>query len=153
MLHIKNFVFNSFREHCYLVWDDTLEGVIIDPGASSDYEKDTLFDEIESDKIKIRYVLLTHAHFDHIYGVKACAEKYGVEVLMDPAEKELIKVLSSMSNRFEMPNPDTSFATVDIKDGDLISFGESQFKVISTPGHSPGGVCFYDEADKVLFAG
>lgn len=153
MLHIKNFVFNSFREHCYLVWDDTLEGVIIDPGACSDYEKDTLYEEVASDKLKIKYVLLTHAHFDHIYAVKACADKYGAEVLMNPAEWDLIKELVPMSDRFGMPCPDTSFRTGDLRDGDIVRFGQTSFKVIATPGHSPGGVCFYDEADKVIFTG
>ena len=153
MLKIKNYCFNPFQENGYLIWDDTMEGVIIDPGCINEGELEKVKKTIAEQGISIKAIWLTHGHFDHIYGVRALVENYGVPVRLSPEDKAIMDKFSDHARSFGMPAPDTSFGTLDIKDKDILKFGETEFEVISTPGHTPGGVCFYDRKDKVLFSG
>lgn len=150
MLNIKTFSFNPFAERCSLVWDDRLETVIVDPGCYDSSEVRALKDFVEEKHLTVKAIWLTHGHFDHIFGV---ASFPGVPVYMHPADKALLAMDGSLAEAIGLDAPDTSFTTTDISDGETLSFGETEFKVIATPGHTPGGVCFYDEKDKVLFSG
>ena len=89
MLRIQDFTFNFFQEHSYVVWDDSGGCVIIDPGCESSEEKEELWDFIAGEGLKPAMVLLTHAHLDHIFGVKDTLERYGIKAMMDPSEAEI----------------------------------------------------------------
>lgn len=151
MLKVLTFQFNPFGENCSLAWDETGEGVIIDPGFYDVAEAQNLYMKIEEKGVKPKMILLTHGHFDHIFGVKECSEKFGIPVYMNDNDKSV--VTNGLSQKFDLKIPDTSFSTLPLEDGQAIKFGNTEFKVITTPGHTPGGVCFYGEADKVLFSG
>ena len=98
-------------------------------------------------------ILLTHAHFDHVFGLKECAQMYGIPVYMDPADKETLHSADWYCRNFGFRTPPTDVETEDIHDGDTVKFGKTTFEVLSTPGHTPGGVCYLDRTDKVLFSG
>ena len=151
MLKILTFTFNSFGENCSLAWDETGEGVIIDPGFYNDAEAQALFGKIAEKQVRPVMVLLTHGHFDHIFGVKECADKYDIPVYMNQEDNYVLQ--HNFSQVFGMKEPDASFSTLPLEDGQIIKFGNTEFQVITTPGHTPGGVCFYDKADKVVFTG
>ncbi len=160
MINIKSFSCNPFRENSFLVWveptDGTgspADGILIDPGFYDEDELCRLREYMESENVRLQAIWLTHAHFDHIYGVAPLASEYGVPVMMSPDDKEVLCDSAVMPGRFGLKSPDVSFGTVDIKDGDELKCGDAVFKVIATPGHTPGCVCFYDEEDKVLFSG
>lgn len=153
MLQIKNFYFNALHECCSVAWDGTGECVIIDPGFYTPAERDELKRFVEDNGLKPVKILLTHAHFDHIFGLKECAEMLGVPVYMDPADRGTLENAGYFCRMFGFDTPATDVKTEDIHDGDIIRFGNTEFEVLSTPGHTPGGVCFYDRADKVLFSG
>lgn len=153
MLNILTFRFNSFGENCYLAWDGTGDAVIIDPGFCDESEASALFGKIGEKGVRPAMILLTHAHFDHIYGVAECVRKFGIPVMMDAGEQVILDNDGKFALTFGMKSPDVDFRTEPLADGQEIRFGDSTFRVISTPGHSPGGVCFYDEKDKVLFSG
>ena len=85
-------------------------------------------------------ILLTHAHFDHVFGLKECAGMLGVPVYMDPADKETLGNAGHFCRMFGLKTPATDVKTEDIHDGDRIKFGETELEVLSTPGHTPGGV-------------
>ena len=76
MVHVKNFYFNDFRECCSVIWDETGECVIVDPGCGTEPEKASLYGFISGKGLKPVKILLTHAHFDHILGLADCAGKY-----------------------------------------------------------------------------
>ena len=153
MLSIKVFHFNPFGENTVILWDETSQGVIIDPGCLGPKEEERLFSFISDEKVTPVAVLLTHAHFDHIYGVPAIIKRYGIPVYMDPKEKTIIENNGFFSRGFSMPEAPKGFPTTDIKEGDTIKAGETVFEVISTPGHTPGGVCFLDRKHGILISG
>lgn len=151
MLKILTFQFNPFSENCSLAYDETGDAVIIDPGFYNEKEASALYSKIAEKGLKPKMILLTHGHFDHIFGVKECADKYGIPVYMNQEDNYVIQ--HNFSSRFGLKEPDSSFTTEPIEDEQIIHFGNTEFKVITTPGHTSGGVCFYDEKDKALFSG
>lgn len=170
-IQIKSFSFNAFQECCSIVWNDSGECVIIDPGFYDEDEKLRLFGFIAARGLKPVKILLTHAHFDHIYGVKACVDEYGVAVMMHPADKVILENNEYFCNMFRLNTPERGFATEDVRAGEHIRFGVADgtstgdgnahdtasegvdLEVIETPGHTPGGVCYLERRAKVLFSG
>lgn len=154
MIHTEYFTFNLFQERCSVVWDNEGNGALIDPGFSTAAERDELYGYIDSKKIEIRAILLTHGHFDHIYGVAEAAEHFGVQVYMHPADEVIIKEANPLlCNTYGLTIPSDFSKVVPVKDGDIIEIGSLKFEVIETPGHTPGGVCYLERNEKILFSG
>lgn len=152
-INIRQFSCNEFSEHCYLVWDADGNAVLVDPGFKGSEELDELYGFIGRQGLKPAAILLTHAHFDHIYGVKECVDKYGATIYMHPDDSVVKEHAAQMARTCFMPAPDTSWTTTGIKDGEILTFGRLEFKVIETPGHSPGSVSYFAEKDRLLFSG
>jgi glyoxylase-like metal-dependent hydrolase (beta-lactamase superfamily II) len=154
MLNIRHFFFNPFQERSYIIWDGSLKGAVIDPGFMEEEEGREFFSTVRTLGLDIQCILLTHAHIDHIYGVAACLREFpGIKVYMSPEERFVKDHADLMAQMMRMPNPDTSWDTVDLFDGQIVEFGETRLEVISTPGHSPGSVCFHCPASGDLFSG
>ncbi len=131
------------QENTYIYFDETSSiGVIIDPGA----EPDKIYTAVKNNALKITHILLTHGHWDHIGAVEKLVEKTGAKVAVHEAELELLKMFAAEIRS------DIKVDTV-LKNGDIIPVAGTKLKVLHTPGHTPGGVCFYDEAEKILFTG
>ena len=127
---IKTLPVGHLETNCYVVTDeDTLECAVIDPGA----ESNTILGYLEDNKLKCVAVMLTHAHFDHVSAVNAMLEATGAELYM--CEKDLELAKTGASGRFTPPE-NTHF----YKDGDEVKVAGLTFKVMETPGHTPGGV-------------
>ena len=161
MIHTHFFIFNAFQQRCSLVWDDKGECAIIDPGFYVSQERDQLFGYIEQNKLHPVCIMLTHAHFDHISGMAEAAAKYDIPVYMDRADMIIMEeanVELCRSFGFRIPkgcggeNVDVC-RYIYIKESDIIKVGDLRFEVISTPGHTPGGVCFLEREAKILFSG
>lgn len=147
MMQIKTVVTGQLAENCYLVWDENKKAIVIDPG---DNAKE-LIAQIEQENLFVEKILLTHGHYDHVGAVNELKNFTNAEVVAHEKEKELLKNPSlSLSiyagADFSMPEVD-SFVT----EGDVISVGSLNFRVIHTPGHTEGGMCLY--GDNVLFSG
>ena len=151
MLNIKTFYFNPFQECTILLWDETGAGVVVDPGCFDPREGEELEKYISLKKIKLVAIWLTHAHPDHIFGVSKLLKTREIPVMMHPGEDPDLAV--KMAEKFGLDVPETDFETVDIGEDDTLKFGNTAFKVIETPGHTPGGVCFYDAQDSILLTG
>ena len=154
MLNIRHFFFNPFQERSYVIWDGPKGAAVIDPGFMNGYEGRELFSLVRSLGLEISSILLTHAHIDHIYGVAACLKEFpGAKVYLSPEDKFIKDHADVMAGMMRMPVPDASWQTEDIFDGQILEVGGSRLEVISTPGHTPGGVCYYCHESGELFSG
>ena len=153
MTNIRPFTCNLFEEHAYLVSDEGGAAVLIDPGFLGGEETSALDALLTEEGLRLQAVLLTHTHFDHIYGVRHCVDRYGVPVYLHPGEEPVLRGEAPFAAGCGMPVPDTDWAWKPVRDGEVLRFGDLSFRVIETPGHSPGGVCYFCEADGQLFSG
>lgn len=150
----KTFTVNPFSMNCYIYWDEnTKEGVIIDPGAYEDFEKNEILNYIRSNGINIKLILLTHGHIDHIMGNKWAIDTFGVPVLMHKDDLPLIDRAMDQAAMFGVQFPKPPAPDKFIDESDVIEVSGNEFKIIHTPGHSPGSVCFVDEKEKIIFGG
>ena len=153
-INIKTFCFNPFRENTYLMWNQEGECVIVDPSPYTEDEKESLFLYISCNKLKPKEVWLTHGHFDHVFGVAEVSRKFDIPVRMHPDDKVILENNHIFAGGVLLKAPDCSFDTVDLVDGEeLEALPDSVFKVIWTPGHTPGSVCLVDFTDKVMLSG
>ena len=155
MLNIKTFIVNPLGENTYLLWDETKKAAIVDCGAFFEEEKAAIDKFIIGNALQVERLLLTHAHFDHIFGAQHIYENYGIgpEVSEDDvptyrAAKEQMVLFMHREIPLDIPPLRGTF-----HESDILSFGNTSLQVIATPGHTPGGVCFYDEADGILLSG
>ena len=153
MIELRQQYYNLFRVRCSIAWKERDKAVIVDPGFYDGNEKAHLFALLEAEGVTPCAILLTHGHLDHIYGVKELQDKFGIPVYMSPEDRCVLAGNGASAARFGLRAPDVSFTTEDIHDGDILTFGTMRLEVISTPGHTPGGMCFYDVYDEVLFTG
>lgn len=153
MLNIHTLPYNLFQEKTMIVNLKAERCVIIDPGFSDASEKADFFRQLSDRGLGPEAVLLTHAHIDHICGVKAVQDRFDIPIYMNADDKVMFGYVSEMGSRLGFPAPDCSFRTTDIYDGSIIEAAGIKFEVITTPGHTPGGVCYLDREDKALFCG
>ena len=149
---VKSFTFNPFQTNCFIC-HDAGEAAIIDPSCYQEQEIEEVKRYIESEGLTVKHLLLTHAHIDHIFGCKALAEAYGMGFKMHASDEPLLAQAPMHAQMFgtniEQPPPAAGFLTED----DTITLGNTTWQIIHTPGHSPGSICFVDEANKFVIAG
>ena len=154
MIQIKTFYFNDLRECCYVLYDNTGECVIVDPGMQSASEEQRLVKFIEENGLKPVKLLNTHGHFDHVMGNAFVTEKWGIPTYIhkeDIGQLERAQQYCQMFG-YSIPKPPVE-NLVELNDGDNVTFGESSLQVIHSPGHTRGGVCFYSAPDKFIVTG
>lgn len=139
-----------FAENCYILGcEDSREAVVIDPGD----EVPRICDTLKRWELSVRWVCLTHAHIDHVGGVRELKEAVGGEVLLHPREEPLLQNLPMQAALFGVPLHGTSKPDRLVLEGEVIRFGGYEMRVVETPGHSPGGVCFLLVDQRVAFVG
>lgn len=149
---IQTFTFNPFQTNCFIC-HDAGEAVLIDPSAMDAGEQAAVLAYLEKHKLTIRHLLLTHAHIDHIFGCAFFAKHFGDTFQMHRADLPLLTHSEQQAHLFgvslETPPAPKHF----LAEGDILSFGTATWQVLHTPGHSPGSICFWDEANRVVIAG
>ena len=153
MHNLKIFSFNLFREHTMVLSSKGGACVIVDPGFYGPEERREFFDYINAGGLKPEAILLTHCHIDHIWGAKETQDAFRIPLYMGPENKELFKSFDRMTSRMGVNAPDYDFDVTEVRDNDIIEAAGFRFKVITTPGHSPGGVCYLEENEKIMFTG
>ncbi len=150
----ETFAVNPFEMNCYVYYDEKSgDGVIIDPGAYSEYEKHLIENFIKNNKINIKLILNTHGHIDHILGNAWAKELFIAPLLMHADDLELIEKSVEQGSIYGVDFPKPPLPDNYITEKDVIEAGDTEFKIIHTPGHSPGSVCFVDEENKIIFGG
>lgn len=155
MLKLKEFTFNPFGEVTYIVWDDrSLEAAIIDPGMDTPEEEAVLDNFIADNHLNVKYLLLSHLHIDHVWGVPHVKDKYGVEITAHNDGGYLGAIINAQAQMFGLKkSPGNIKIERTITDGDKIVLGDEALEVLHVPGHSPGGLVFYAPNEKFLIAG
>lgn len=147
---IKDLVVGPIGANCIiLACETTRDAVVIDPGDDGDRILMALADE----KVTVKAILNTHGHFDHVGANKRLKEATGAELMIHEADAGMLQELSVTAMAFGLQAENSPPADRLLADGDTITFGEKTLKVLHTPGHTPGGVTFYCEEEKVAFAG
>jgi glyoxylase-like metal-dependent hydrolase (beta-lactamase superfamily II) len=153
MIKIERLEFNPFRENTYIVFDDTRECLIVDPGCQEPEEKERLLDFIDRNSLKPVKMVNTHCHIDHILGTAFMIEKFQLPFLIHTLEEPVLSASVAQGEFFglevEGPPEPTDF----LKEGDRITFGGSYFEVIHIPGHSPGGIVLLNKQEQCLLSG
>ncbi len=149
----KVFYFNPLRECCYVVWNESRQCVIIDPGALSQREQERFAEYIDQEGFEVKAILLTHGHFDHIFGLKDAVQRWPVPVYMHSKDRPVFEGAEAFSHLLGLPYEAYEGPLEDIMAcGDALPEG-LKFEVIETPGHTQGCVCLYLPQDGLLFCG
>lgn len=151
---IKCFEFNMFPVNTYVIWDNTKEAVIIDAGCFYEDEQNQLKDYIYQNGLKVKHLLNTHLHLDHIFGNSFAVKEFGVnpeackeDEFLLPKTTEYCKMFGVRLNEYPPAIGNH------LEEGDEITFGETTLKAIHVPGHSPGSLVYYSEKDACAFCG
>ena len=154
MLNVKKFTFNPFSENTYVVSDELNNAIIIDPGCYYKAEQNELDSYILKNNLKLKSILHTHSHLDHMFGTAYLADKYNLDLWIC---KEDLVTYQSYEKVCEVygipitfsPNPTPKF--FDLKQ--LIQIDGIKFEILFVPGHSPGHVAFYSQENNFLING
>jgi len=153
MITIKSFVFNPFQENTYVLFDETNECVIVDAGCHSPEEQRELTDFIQKNNLKPVLAINTHGHVDHILGNAFVKKTYKINIAASPEDLTLIQTASQHALTYGFTIEDAPLIDRNLNDGDEITFGNSKLKVLHTPGHSMGGICFLNAEEGFVLSG
>lgn len=156
MLTIKTLPVNMLQENCYIVSDETGECVIIDCGAQYQQEYKAIEQYISSNHLKPVHLLNTHLHFDHVMGNPFILRTYQLNTEASTRDQFLYDNVSGQFRMFMGMNYTEDFPCIiakNLDEGDTLCFGSHTFSIIATPGHTPGGICFYCAEENVIFSG
>lgn len=148
-MSIQKLVLGGIRTNCYIVINqESKEAFIIDPAAQAK----KIIEFVSGNNLKPVAILLTHGHFDHIMAANELKDKYSIPIMAGELEKEfLLDVDANLSAEYDTPyevKPDRF-----LQDEEEIILAGYNVKVLETPGHTEGSVCYYMESEKVLFSG
>ena len=129
-----------FQENVYIVADpEAKECIIIDPGA----EAERVLNEVQKDGLAVKLIVNTHGHVDHVGAVAAIRQATGASYACNSSDKDVLEELTSQSKHMLPEYLDPPTPDIDLRGGEFIDVGRFKFLVLWTPGHSPGGLCFY----------
>ena len=149
MYTYKRFTQGLLGSNTYVLWDeDTLDCALIDAGNSTEL----VWSFLQERGLRVRYIILTHAHYDHIYYFEEYAQKApNAQVVIHPLDNEMLPI--PRLNASEIFGPARRFRQADclVTEGEILPLGSGQLHILHTPGHTPGGICV--QADSYLFTG
>lgn len=152
-MQVAHFTFNEFSENTYILYDNTLECIIIDPGCNSKDEENQLSTFISSQSLKPVKLVNTHCHIDHVLGNKYVAEKYSLELLAHKGEQIVLDNMENIARMYGINYNLSPNIKSYIEEGEYLVFGETKLEVYFTPGHSPASVSFFHRESNQLIAG
>lgn len=153
MIQVRLFTFNAFSENTYVLYDETGEAVIIDPGCCEKEEEEELKSFILSESLTVKLLLNTHCHIDHVLGNDFVKRQYKVPFLIHPMEVEVLRSVKAYAPNYGFQQYHEVLPDGMLQEGQHIIFGKSTLDVLFLPGHSPGHVGFYQPAQKFLISG
>lgn len=153
MIRVHDFTFNPFEEKTYVLFDETREAVIIDPGCYDREEQEELASFIAAEKLTVKLLLNTHCHIDHVLGNFFVKQRYEVPLLINSVEVPVLRSVKSYAPNYGFPGYQEVLPDSLLAEGTPVKFGQSQLDVLFLPGHSPGHVGFFAPEQRLLIAG
>ncbi len=153
MLTIQSFVFSPIMENTYVLYNETGECMIIDPGCYDQQEESELRSFITKHKLTPKLLLNTHCHLDHVFGNHFVHQTWKLELHLHPAEKIVLDYAPEAGSRWNLPFRNYDGPLHFIKGGEMISLGADQLSILEAPGHSPGHICFYSSSQQFVIGG
>jgi hydroxyacylglutathione hydrolase len=153
MITLKQFVFNELGVNAFVLYDETLKCIIVDPGCSEPNQQQKLSGFVKDKNLQPETIVLTHGHFDHLSGLAWAKRTFSCPVVMHPDDLYLLNNAEQHAGLFGFgidppPQPDRL-----IGEGEVLAFGHSGLDILHVPGHSPGSICLYSEKDGLLICG
>lgn len=153
MITIKTFTFNPFMVNTYLLFDETGEAIVVDAACSNHREEETLENFLKANSLKLVRNINTHCHIDHILGNVFIEDRYGLLPEYHPAGEPFLLRAKEIGASYgftlsRIPDPGSS-----LYDGELISWGRSELKVLYAPGHADGSCCLYHKEQGFVLTG
>lgn len=150
MINIKILPVGQMRSNCYIVWGEANDSLIIDPGDDADL----IINSVQDNDLKPQAIIATHGHFDHVMAVLELKLAFNIPFYFNSKDDFLLDRLDQTALHFLGidPGPPPDYE-VELKDEAEISISDLKFKVLETPGHTPGSVALYFKNDNTIFVG
>ena len=152
-LDIAIFTFNDFQENTFVLYDQSKECIIVDPGCNNVEERQTLIEFIENNELKPVKLINTHCHIDHVLGNSFINKKYGLSLEAHKGESELLLNMVHVASVYGIPYDTSPEIEIYLEEGKTIEFGNTSLEILFTPGHSPASLSFYHRDSRQLIAG
>ena len=153
-MEISQITFNPFQENTFILWDETRECIIIDPGCYEKNEKESLKNFIESNNLTPVKLINTHCHIDHILGNKFVSEKWNIDLYIHKEDIPLIENAGEIARTYGFTEYKGSpYPKYFLEEGEVLEFGNSKLNILFTPGHSPGHICLLNTEENLIIAG
>ncbi|MCT4582165.1 MAG: MBL fold metallo-hydrolase [Flavobacteriales bacterium] len=154
MITVEQHTFNPFQENTFLIYDETKEALVVDPGCYFPEEKERLKQLIETKELQLKGIISTHSHLDHVFGNKYIMDTFNVGLTIHREDLQTLKMLSRTAEMYGIPNVETSpEPTHFIAEGEQVKLGNSVLEVVFVPGHAPGHIAFISHEDRFVING
>ena len=154
MIQIQTFTFNGFQENTYVLFDDTKECIIVDPGCYDKHEQETLSNFVTENKLKPVLLINTHCHIDHVLGNHFVADKWKLDLAMHKLDVPTLESVKDYCTIYGFHNYEVSpLPSHFLNEGEKVKFGESELNILFTPGHAPGHIVLHSKKDSFIIGG
>ncbi len=153
MITIKAFAVNSFQVNSFVLHDESGSCIIVDPGYYTEFEKQALKEYIDSNNLKPVKIIATHTHIDHILGMKYVADTFDIGLACHKDSEQFIRSAHGSASVFGFELEGTINPDQYLENGELFKFGNSEIRIIHTPGHAAGSICLILENEKSVITG
>ncbi|MFA0962381.1 MBL fold metallo-hydrolase [Roseivirga sp. BDSF3-8] len=153
MISIQKFAFNPFMENTYVLFDETKHAVVVDPGCYEAHERKALDTFISENELTVDLLLNTHCHIDHVLGNSHVKSTYKVPLLIHEKDLEVLNAAKVLAPNYGMADYQPAEPDRYMEEGETITFGNSELKVVFVPGHAPGHVAFINEEQNICIGG
>jgi hydroxyacylglutathione hydrolase len=153
MAKVQSFENNPYQENTYILYDDSGECAIIDPGMETGKEQNAVVSFIRDHGLKPVLLLNTHCHIDHVLGNKFIFDQYGLQPQFHINELPLLEAVISYAPSMGILYEPSPLPELYLPEEGTVEFGETQLHLVFAPGHSPGHLCFYDRRANLLIGG
>lgn len=153
MRKLQVFTFNDIAENTYVLYNESGQGIIIDPGCYYREEQEELDDFITENQLTITQVLNTHCHVDHVLGNYYTTDRYKAPLLIPKGEEMVLKAVKTYASNYGFHHYHEAEPTGFLSEQTILTLGDEVIQILSVPGHSPDHVAFYLEKEKIVIGG